>query len=131
MDTKQTLESCKEADVTDMKDIIRFRKSVEPLIKQALPTFYKGNIVKKFKNWLDSESDELYEAFIKDDYDHIVDESGDILMAAIAYIEALGVDPSEALSRGFKKYVNRISCVESGDSWVEAKIKFPGHKATT
>ena len=109
----------------NFKEMCEYRKRHVSLLESTLKDTYKENRVENLKKWLDSESDELLLAYKSNNIDHIEDECGDILMASIAFIESMKIDPYKALNRGFDKYKRRVSILKQGGTWKDAKRVHP------
>ena len=61
---------------------------------------------------LHSELDELREAVAAGDQDHMEDELGDILFAAVNLARHLKINPDQALRRTNRKFTDRFQFIE-------------------
>ena len=74
------------------------------------------------------EFNEVKEAYLENDQDHIEEEIGDLLFAVVNVSRFLEVDPEKALSRSTDKFMKRFEQVENmaekqGRSLTEMSLK--------
>lgn len=93
-------------------------KEFPPLLKACK---FQRKAAKKGFDWPDSDSalakmneelGEVKSASLEGDSGHLEEECGDLLFAAVNYVQKLGVDPVVALERANKKFYERFSYVQ-------------------
>lgn len=58
------------------------------------------------------ELGEAEEAAVQEDWEHLIEECGDVLFSAISYVMSLGIAPAEALDRANRKFCGRFNYIE-------------------
>ncbi|MBO7612691.1 MAG: nucleoside triphosphate pyrophosphohydrolase, partial [Treponema sp.] len=61
---------------------------------------------------MNEELGEVKSASLEEESGHLEEECGDLLFAAVNYVQKLGVDPVLALDRANKKFYERFSYVQ-------------------
>lgn len=93
-------------------------KEFPPLLKACK---FQRKAAKKGFDWPDADSalakmneelGEVNSASLEGDSGHLEEECGDMLFAAVNYVQKLGVDPVLALERANKKFYERFSYVQ-------------------
>jgi tetrapyrrole methylase family protein/MazG family protein len=109
----------------DEKSVTSVSDSIQHLAKSFPPVLRAEKIMKKiakagfdydaYEGALEKvreEVDELNEAYLSKDFDHVFNELGDLLFAVIDLARYMKMDPSDALSKTSDKVVRRFSFLE-------------------
>jgi len=81
--------------------------------KKAAGAGFKWPDVESAVDKIAEETDELRQSIQAGELEHIEEELGDLLLAAVNTAGYFGIDPERALNKACDKYVHRFECMES------------------
>lgn len=124
--TKEILKQWEDIKNVERKENSKEQKSIFDGIPKSLPTISKSfklmdrasRVGFEYANIDDSinkikeEFDEVKEAYIENDLNHLEEEIGDFLMTIIDFARMNKIDPDSALAKANKKFIRRFSYIE-------------------